>query len=350
MCFSISAQKWIAIAFLIISFWCCRPAPAIAAAQQLSPKPEETFKTCRVGVYVVGLRDFDMVKDSFTSDFWLWAVCPNKDLKPFDSLELVNAREVKMAYDSVLERQDKFGQFRNQDKVYWYQKKVSAQFSHKWDSRNFPFDRHTLEIPIEEALYDTTIFTYTPDLKNSSYKKDLQLEGWKIKGFDIRAAKENYNTTFGDPNINQAQSSFSRLLVSIDIQRTTLTSFFKLNAVVYIGFVLSLVTYFLDIAQTSFLGSRISASVGSLFAIVVNQRAAESVLGRSEGLTLTDQIHIGAMAYILFSVIISIYARILVERKQEKKAVRLNLVSAYFAAISFIALNIALIAHAAIAG
>lgn len=334
-------RAWFVVVLLV---WLWGQAPTIAAPAQPSRQ------TCRVGVYVVGLRDFDMVKSSFTSDFWIWAVCPSKDLKPLASMEFVNAKDVKSAYESLVERKDNFGQFKAQEKVYWYQKKISGQFSHQWNVQNFPFDRHRLEIPIEEALNDTTVFAYTPDLKNSSYREDLQVEGWKIKGFALQPEKVSYNTTFGDPSLNQAQSTFSRLLVSIDLQRSTVTSFFKLNAVVYIGFILSLVAYFLDLNQTSLISGRISASVGSLFAIVVNQRAAETFLGRSEALTLTDQIHISAMAYILFAIVITIYARVLIEYKQEKRALRLNQISAYFAGISFVVLNIALIVFAAIDG
>jgi hypothetical protein len=337
-------RSWLVILLFALSGWLWGQAPTIAAPVQSSPQ------TCRVGVYVVGLRDLDMVKSTFTSDFWIWAVCPSKDLKPLESMEFVNAKDVKTSYESLVERKDKFGQFNEQDKVYWHQKKVSGQFSHHWNVGNFPFDRHTLEIPIEEALNDTTTFTYTPDAKNSSYREDLQIEGWKLGQFALQPSKASYNTTFGDPNLSQAQSTFSRLVVSIDVQRSTIVSFFKLNAVVYIGFVLSLVTYFLDPIQISLISARISASVGSLFAVVVNQRAAESFLGRTETLTLTDQIHVSAMAYILFSIVISIYARVLIECKREKSALRMNKIGAYFAGISFVVLNIVLIAHAAIAG
>lgn len=344
MTFRVLDRAWLVILLFALSVWLWVQTPAIAAPAQSSRQ------TCRVGVYVVGLRDFDMVKSSFTSDFWIWAVCPSKDLKPLSSIEFVNARDVKTAYESLVESKDKFGQFNKQEKVYWYQKKVSGQFSHQWDVQNFPFDRHTLEIPLEEALNDTTLFVYTPDLKNSSYRADLQVEGWKLGQFMLQSREAGYSTTFGDPSLNQAQSTFSRLLVSIDVQRSTLISFFKLNAVVYIGFILSLVTYFLDLSQTSLISGRISASVGSLFAIVVNQRAAETFLGRSEALTLTDQIHISAMAYVLLAIIISIYGRVLIECKREKSALRLNQVSAYFAGISFVVLNITLIVHAAIVG
>jgi hypothetical protein len=338
-----SAQRLLTIVVLMISLWVCSESAAIADTK-------EPPKTCRVGVYVVGLRDLDAVKKSFVSDFWIWAVCPTKDINPLESLEIVDAREVKSAYDSVLERQDSFGQFRELDQVFWFQKKVSAQIQYNWNIRNYPFDRHTLKIQIEEAIDDTSAFVYTPDVRNSSYKKNLQIEGWRIKKFKIQGKQSIHHTTFGDPELDQGRSSYSRLIIAIEIQRNTIVSFFKLHAAVYIGIILALASYFLDPSQTSLMGGKISAPVGSLFAVVVNQRAAESVLGRSEELTLTDQIHITAMVYILITIIIAVYSRLISERGEEKQAVRLNHMSAYIASISFFVINSILIIHAAIAG
>lgn len=307
-------------------------------------------QACRIGVYLVGLNDFDLAKKSFHSDFWVWSVCPSQDLKPLNSLDFIDAKKVDTAYDSILEKKDNFGEFKQENKVYWSQKKVDADFYHHWNVQNFPFDRHTLKIPIEEAIYDASAFVYLPDTKNSSYKKDIQLEGWNIDKFSIKEDKINYDTTYGDPELENGQSKYSRVTISIDIRRNSIISFFKLHAVVYIGFIVSLASYFLNPAQTSLMSGKISAPVGSLFAVVVNQRAAESILGRTEQLSLVDKIHITAMTYILISIIIAVYSRVISERGNEKLALRMNYNCAYVFGISFIIFNIVLIAQAAIAG
>lgn len=98
------------------------------------------------------------------------------------------------------------------------------------------------------------------------------------------------------------------------------------------------------------MGAKISAPVGAIFAVVVNQRAAETLLGRSEGLTRVDKIHITALLYILLAIVIAIYSRLVSEHGDEKKAVQMNHKSAYIAAISFVIVNVILIVHAAIVG
>lgn len=335
--------RWFAIAVLCTCLWLAIQ-PLVFAQTVTQPQ------SCRLGAYVVGLHDFDLAKKSFNGDLWVWSVCPSKDLKPLESMEFIDSKKVSLSNSSLLERKDKFGSFSKQDNVYWAQKKVNGDFYHNWDVQNFPFDHHTLEIPIEESVYDTSAFVYIPDLKNSGYKSNLELEDWKITSFNLRGEAITYNTTYGDPEIEKGQSTYSRSTILIDIQRKTALSFLKLNAVVYIGFLLSLASYFLNPAQTSLMGAKISAPVGAIFAVVVNQRAAETLLGRSESLTLVDKIHITALLYILLAIVIAVYSRLLSEQGDEKRAVRMNYKSAYIAAASFVVVNVILITHAAIAG
>ncbi|XGV98030.1 MAG: hypothetical protein ACAF41_03650 [Leptolyngbya sp. BL-A-14] len=335
--------RWFAIALLCTGLWLSAPSHAFA---QTVAQPQ----TCRLGAYLVGLHDFDLAKKSFNSDFWVWSVCPSKDLKPLESMDFIDSKKIVLSNSSLLERKDKFGGFSKQDSVYWAQKKVNGDFYHNWDVQNFPFDHHTLSIPIEESVYDTTAFVYTPDTKNSGYKSNLDLDDWKITSFSIKGEPITYNTTYGDPEIEKGQSTYSRSTILINIQRKTALSFLKLNAVVYIGFLLSLASYFLNPAQTSLMGAKISAPVGAIFAVVVNQRATETLLGRSESLTLVDKVHITALLYILLAIVIAIYSRLVSERGDEKRAVRINHASAYIAAVSFVLVNAILITHAAIAG
>jgi hypothetical protein len=51
---------------------------------------------------------------------------------------------------------------------------------HDWDLSNFPFDRHVLDIVLEEGAADTTKLLYSADTTNSGYNKDIRLEGWGL--------------------------------------------------------------------------------------------------------------------------------------------------------------------------
>jgi hypothetical protein len=130
-----------------------------AWSQQVAPQ------TCRIGTYLISLKNFNPADSNFGADFWLWSICPSKTLKPLQTMEIVSATDVQNFYDSEQDKKDPFGMFKLQSKVYWTQRKVSAKLYHAWDLENFPFDRHTLEIPLEESDLDTNAFVYTLDKK-----------------------------------------------------------------------------------------------------------------------------------------------------------------------------------------
>jgi hypothetical protein len=97
-------------------------------------------------------------------------------------------------------------------------------------------------------------------------------------------------------------------------------------------------------------GRRTGLLGGTLFAVLVNQRVAESVLGRVEQLTLLDIIHVVAMIYIFAIAIAGIYAQRLFNNGQEEPARRSDRIGLWVTSISYVIVNLALLAAAAIRG
>jgi hypothetical protein len=84
-------------------------------------------------------------------------------------MEIVDSLESEKISDSILDRKNRSGSFSTKGDVYWSQRDISAVFHQNWDVQNYPFDRHTLKISLEEAIQDASGFVYTPDFKNSGY-------------------------------------------------------------------------------------------------------------------------------------------------------------------------------------
>jgi purine-cytosine permease-like protein len=90
---------------------------------------------------------------------------------------------------------------------------------------------------------------------------------------------------------------------------------------------------------------------GALFAAAVNLVTASGALGNVSGLTLVDKIHVVVLGYILIAAVVAVVSRILVERGWQTGAIaRLNYRVGLIAAISFVAINVLLIAFAARGG
>ena len=337
------ACKFILTLLLCISVWLVGVPVAIA---EIVPPP----KTCRIGIYVTALRNFKFADKSFTANFRLWSVCPAKELKPLETIEIIDSLESNKTAISTFDKKNGSGSFSTKGEVYWSQQDISADLYQSWDVQNYPFDRHTLKISLESAQ-DTSEFIYTPDYKNSGYQRDMKLGGWKITDFTFEEDKFTYKSNFGDPQLIGERGVHSRLTISIPIQRTKYTSFFKLTTGLYVAFAVAMLSFFYETSQPSLVSARTSLLVGCLFSALVNMRAPESVLGRTESLTLVDQIHIVAIFYIFTASLATVFSRITNENGKGHQAKWFDryLLFRLFT-ISFIVFNVIIISYAAIMG
>ena len=234
-------------------------------------------------VQVISLHDLNMTTASFGADLWVWSTCPSRELRPLEVMDFPTAVRVDTRLESTLERNG----------VWWWYLKVSGVFRQHWDVRRYPFDRHVLRIPMENTNAPASEFSYRADRRGSRLGRDISVDGWQVSNFDIRAQTYIYDTTFGDPAFaGKEQSDYSRLEMSISIARTKRWSFVTLVAGVYIAFALSCLTFLLGPYNGR---RRTNLIAGTLFAVVVNQRVADSVIGRTEHITFLDQIHLVGM-------------------------------------------------------
>ncbi len=333
---------------LMILVWLWVTASGAFAATVSSPQ------TCRVGIYIAALRDLNLPEKQFSSDFYVWSVCPSEELQPLTSMKVLNVEDFhnfKAAFDSTLPRKDLPKWFYPKNNVYWSERKIRATLYQRWDVSNFPFDRHTLTIALEEPTKNASQFVYTPDFENSGYQPNMNLDGWEITHFKLVEQKVPYASTFGDPELTAPQDSYSRLVAAIDIKRVKFFSFFKLTIGVYIAFAVAMLSFFYDSDTVNLTSPRRAIYVGALFAALLNMRVQESVLGRTEDLTLVDQIHIAAILYIFGAGFISVYSRLMSEsgQKQQAKWLDRQIFFRLFTG-SFVVFNVVAIAYAIIVG
>ncbi|AFZ14293.1 hypothetical protein Cri9333_3468 [Crinalium epipsammum PCC 9333] len=302
-------------------------------------------KTCQLGVYLTSLRDFNPAEKSFAANFWVWSICPFETLKPLESLKVINNREVSRDYTSFSRSENQSDTFKANKNVFWSEQEISTTLYHNWDTKNYPFDRHKLEISLEEAKLDASNFVHVPDFTNSDYQHNIDVEGWEITNFKVSQVNFPYRTSFGSPRIKKEANSRSRLVVSITINRQSKVSFFKLAIGVYAAVALSIMTLLLD----QDFGDRMGIFVGTLFAVLVNMQAATSDLGSTNSVTLIDFIHIIAIIYIFITAIMLVYTRFLSESEQDSRYLMRSFAVPILSG-SFVVLNIVVIAYAAIVG
>jgi hypothetical protein len=323
---------------------------AIICSAQEPPPPDASTpakgkaESCLVGAYLTSIHDLNFPGRAFGADIWLWThTSSESERNPLKTMEFTNAKSTSASLDSYMVK----------DAIHWGQRKVCGTYTQHWDLRNFPFDRHKLEIHIEEGIYDTTALTYEVDTQNSSYRKDIQLGAWKITDFRIINDPVTHSSTFGDPASKPGSSSqYAGVTLLITVERKEVMSYIKLTAVAYIAFLLMLVSFFLHLdGGFRFLDSRIALLAGALFATVINMSAASSALGSWDKITLVDKVHIVTLCHILLGALLTVLARVLLKRGFSDHRLRqVDLWAAVLAAITFIAMNAFLVIQAANAG
>ncbi|GEM_PF-1150723 len=269
--------------------------PPAAVDQTSTPVPETsaTLTRCRVNYYLTALTDFDFVEGTFYAVVWLSGNCNKPDAPSTDALYFPTAKSYEMPIKETVKGVG--------EGSYWYAN-LRGTFRKNWDMQNFPFDRHTLNIPFLVSYPDATQFLFEADKKNSGIHDAILLQdGWRIASYSVDAGITQYQTNFADPRATVDKIAQANVNMTIEIERTSNLSFIKLVGGVYIAFAVCAVCFLLDASNSELYTGMLGLLVGALFAVFVNLQAAGATLGTAETLTMIDQIHIITMFYILMA-------------------------------------------------
>jgi Neurotransmitter-gated ion-channel ligand binding domain len=282
--------------------------------------------TCRIGIYVNSLYDFNMEDKSFVSDFWTWQIYKNDSLNFENTVEVPNSKSAE------------FTHYTHEKKgiLNWVTQKCNARVMCEWDVTKFPFDKQRLIIEIEDSKYDANQLIYIADTLNSLIDTAFNSKEWCIEHFSIKSQAHTYETTYGDPGLS-GKSSYPRVVAIIDIKRNnswlTLT---KMLTGAYVAFLISCLVFFVSSENQD---SRFGLCVGGLFAAIGNKYIVESTVSSSSTTTLMDNVHTLTFTFILLIVGIIIVSLNLFESGDERKK-KISLILDKWAFFSVITLYI----------
>jgi uncharacterized membrane protein YidH (DUF202 family) len=347
-----SPRRWIVLGLgllgLLLSLLLGNPLrPALGAGNA-----EAGVATCRMGVFIEDLRDFRFAEKSLFASLRVWSVCPSDRLTPLADLEIRNANEITMGEVKTRLEANRSRLFPGKPSLYWSEMGLSGTFYYPWSSQNFPFDRHHLSFEIVPRGVSQAGFLVTPDYQNSGYNNKISSGDWLVSRFRINEESLEQGSSFGNPAVGTGHGEgVSTITASLELRRARITSFLKMCAGVYAAVVISAMAFFMDPREPDLVSGRTGLCVGCLFAAIVNMQQAESTLGISEDVTLTDQIHIIAIFYILVSTVLAIVSYLRCERDEADHAQHLD--RHYYLPIfasSFLVMNAVIIAYAVLVG
>ena len=279
------------------------PAPPPAAAAEPAA-PAEPVKV-KVGIFLTQLFDLDMAKRSFSANFWVWYLHPDKVYKPLDTVEVVNAKSSSIRFPSTTTKEEVMWEGEKKP-IYWDQGKYSVTAFQDWDITNFPFDRQILHIQMEDGQNDTSQTIFVADAENSKIDDTVSVPGWTIESFKIKSRDSVYKTTYGDPTL-QGNSTYSRVTAAITVKREGLRLLLSMFIGFFVAFLLTCLTYFLD---TDFMaGARVGMCGGAIFASVGNKYVVDNMLPPVSTFTLADAIEASSFMVIILAILTVVVVR-----------------------------------------
>jgi hypothetical protein len=295
----------------------CVLAFALAATGVARAQPAKVV----IGAYVNKLQDFNFRDSHYAVDFYIWfrwkAEGPLADYKPLDSMELINGRIDSKT--SVVEK--KIGDMN------YASARIAASITQNFDLRAFPFDRHRLEIHVEDSQFVASQLQFEADGVNSRLGDELGVPGWVLSEFRAQISNKIYKTNYGDVSLpTDARSDYSRFTIDMDMNRADYRSAAKLLSTVLAATLVAFVAFLIRPVDVD---PRFGLPVGALFAVAASAFVVASAVPDSGVLTAADQMHMLAMAFIFGVLVQSAYSLKLDEGEQEarwKRADRIALV------------------------
>lgn len=248
-----------------------------------------------VGTYINKMQEVSFKDSKFTLDFYIWfrwkAVGELADYKPLDSMELINGRIDGKS--SIVEK--KLGELN------YASARVTATIFKTWGLETFPFDSHRITVHLEDSQYVASQLAFEPDLTNSRLGDEIALPGWTLSGFATEAVPKIYKTNYGDTSLpTDALSTYSRLTFGMDMNRQGWGSAVKLLSTVIFATLVAFVAFGI---KPSDVDPRFGLGIGALFAVAASAFVVASTTPDSGLLTIADEVHIIAMAFIFVSVV-----------------------------------------------
>ncbi|MGN6353114.1 MAG: hypothetical protein ACTHLB_06970 [Parafilimonas sp.] len=297
-------------------------------AQQITP---DTVKT---GIYVTSIHDIDFKEQEYTVDFWLWLKYKNPDFDFSHNLEIPLAKTVDRYFETVDTAEGKVSILM----------KLQCVMKDSWRITNFPFDKQTLRLSIENSQYDSKALVFLPDTLGKHFDPRFTLPNWTIDTFRLTVATKAYETTFGDESLSTPHTEYSSFRVRVSIERNAIGLFWKLFIGMYVAFLIAYVCFYI---HADSIDSRFSLSVGALFAVIGNKYIVDASLPESLTFTLVDTLHGITLFFILCVVAANTWSlQLLKQNKRIYDSNKFDMIIAQVLLVVYLGLNIYFISQA----
>lgn len=269
---------------------------SITAWAKKDPLPEADIpasaRRVEVGVFLMNIYDLSPASNSFYADFYLWARWRGEDFDPLRGLSFSNLVE-KGSYSITPALGEPVV---SADGVYYMNWRVEGRFFNAFKVDQFPLDRQTLALRLENDEFPLDQLVYVPMPAESGLSDDIELTGWNIERFETAMTRNVYNTTFGLGE--GGQEAYSNTAFSVVISRPFNFFVWKLAFPLLIVLISSVAFVFFTVDD---FGSRFYLPVYALLTAIFLQMAYTTIIPETGYLVLMDRIYVAAYGLIILN-------------------------------------------------
>ena len=270
--------------------------PFVQGEFSLPPLPpadnssNDTASKMQVGIYVNSIDNLDMVKGTYTADFYLYFQWTDPTIENAH-FELINGEPSGGADSIQLNSESKSGPI----KYEWY--RVRGDFRIIPNNMDYPFESGTLKIQIEDLDHDRAHLKYVPLTEESMIDPGFFIPGWKL----------------GDPTFSVTEPTqpgapvYSRLTYNIPITNDMLASLLQTVVPPLLFCFIAGLSFLIHVRETDLVGLRYSLTTGMLISAVMYHFSQVGLVPGLGVLKLFDKFMIAVYLFLAITVVVTTF-------------------------------------------
>lgn len=263
---------------------------------RLVNQQEEGPTTVKVGIYVLNIGKLDTSTGAFTIDFYL-SFSSDEPGDP-GNFEFTNGRATSID-KSVDEPTEKFY-------------RIQASLASNLNMSRYPFDRHNLTVELEDKEQTIRTQVYEVSQQESGLDPAVNIAGWELEGWNAEVV-EHYYAPY--------DTTFSKYVFSIQIQRSALAAIFK---TIFPALIIVLMGLLSLVLTPDKIIPRLTLTAGSLTGSVLFHLNMTSSLPPLGYLTFGDRFMLINYLALALALVSTLIALAYVDKKQTEKANRVH--------------------------
>ena len=265
---------------------------ASAQANVAIPQADDTAAKVYIGAYVDNIQVVSLETNSFDADFYVWLRWTDPDLKPQDSIAIMNLFQswsltTTPTFDEPV---------RQPDGSYYYLIRYQGSFNTPFSVADYPFDAQNLQIVLQDDSDDARDLQFVADAEPVGIDPTMTLPGYDIGLPSLVASDYTYPTEFGQVDASPGSNTYSRVVISVPLASPVVSGFIKTILPILLVVATAFLVFFVPV---QFVEARVGLVITGLLTLVAMQLGISSELPEVAYLLMLDVLYLCAYAFIL---------------------------------------------------